>query len=331
MVHLPAFRSVAGFEVVALCARGRERLKEVGASAGIRDIETDWESFVRRDDLDLISVATPVSLHRRMVEDAFAAGKHALCEKPAGRDAAEVRAMAAAAAASGCSHAVGFELRWLPEHLALRDLVESGRLGQPFLVQTTRNTSMWHAASPRPAGWKLTLNEGGGFLNAVLVHDLDLVDQLFGQIQSVCATLGRSPDHDAEHTAALSLRLQSGAIVNISGTTVSARGSGYRLEVSGSRASAVLDSFGLRVAEPGGEYTTWHSAERQPQSALAVPATYPLYPQVRAMALLLEDWLPALTRGGPGAAPTFMDALRAQQVIDAARQSHAGAGWIDVT
>jgi predicted dehydrogenase len=45
------------------------------------------------------------------------------------------------------------------------------------------------------------------------------------------------------------------------------------------------------------------------------------------MALMLEDWLPAF-RGEPSPVPTLRDGLRVQRVVEAARRSSAGEGWI---
>jgi len=63
VVHAPAFRLVDGYELVAICARRPESLAKAQAKLGIVDGSTNWRSFVRRDDLDLISVAAPVALH----------------------------------------------------------------------------------------------------------------------------------------------------------------------------------------------------------------------------------------------------------------------------
>src|SRR5262249_35398216 len=82
LVQVPALRSAAGYELVACCGRDAGRLDETGRRWGITDLASDWREFVRRDDLDVISVATPVAQHRPMVEAALAAGKHVLCEKP---------------------------------------------------------------------------------------------------------------------------------------------------------------------------------------------------------------------------------------------------------
>jgi predicted dehydrogenase len=344
MVHVPAFRAAAGFRTVACCGRDGAKLHEAGRKWDIDDLATDWAEFVRRDDLDVISVATPVAQHRPMVEAALAAGKHVLCEKPAGLSSPEVRQMLAAAERSGRAHAVGFELRWLPEHLALIELVDSGALGSPMLVQITRNVSMWHPSSGPIPPWKFQLAEGGGFLNAVLAHDVDLVARLFGAPAAVCAAtssalkdhLGTAADEGAmaDDTAVLSLRLKSGALASISGTAVSPRGSLYELEVAGSEATARLrtsqDGPSLTIGRPSeAEPRQVELTRRAPSRPVPVPDGYPVARQVRAMALLLEDWRPALA-GGVSAVPGFREALLVQQVIDAARLSAAGAGWVEL-
>ncbi|MET0579531.1 MAG: Gfo/Idh/MocA family oxidoreductase, partial [Ilumatobacteraceae bacterium] len=82
IVHAPAYQLVDDYEVVAICGRNPERLAAGAARAGITDTSDDWESFVQRDDIDVISISTPVPAHHPMTLAALAAGKHVLCEKP---------------------------------------------------------------------------------------------------------------------------------------------------------------------------------------------------------------------------------------------------------
>ncbi|MSX56181.1 MAG: gfo/Idh/MocA family oxidoreductase, partial [Actinobacteria bacterium] len=89
VVQTPAFRMVPQFEVTALCSRNPERVSAAGQKLGIDDVSTDWRTFVERDDLDVISIATPVDLHLEMTLAAIAAGKHVLVEKPVGVNAEE--------------------------------------------------------------------------------------------------------------------------------------------------------------------------------------------------------------------------------------------------
>src|SRR6266508_18657 len=114
MVQAPAFRSVPEYELVALCGRRADHVAEVARRFAIEDTSTDWESFVRRPDLDVICIATPVDLHYSMALAAITAGKHVLLEKPIAVNAKQAREMAEAAEVAGVVNAVGFEWRWLP-------------------------------------------------------------------------------------------------------------------------------------------------------------------------------------------------------------------------
>jgi len=66
--------------------------------------------------------------------------------------------------------------------------------------------------------------------------------------------------------------------------------------------------------------------ERMPASGIALPARRSAS-AIRALALMLEDWLPAF-EGEPTAVPTLVDGHRVQRVVDAAHRSSAGEGWV---
>ncbi len=129
LVHAPAFRAVAGYQLVALCATRPESVARASERPGVSDTSTDWKSFVRRDDLDLISISAPVPFHREMTLAALDAGKHVLCEKPLAMNGDECLDMVLAAERSDRATAVCFENRWSPERLAIRELAEGGAPG----------------------------------------------------------------------------------------------------------------------------------------------------------------------------------------------------------
>src|SRR5215207_9565303 len=116
-VQVPGFRAADGYEPVALCARNPERLQRVAGKVGIADTSTDWETFVSRDDLDVISIATPTVLHHEMTLAALETGKAVLCEKPLAADLDSARDMVRAAEKSGrptacCFETVGTQIGW---------------------------------------------------------------------------------------------------------------------------------------------------------------------------------------------------------------------------
>ena len=185
-VQVPGFRAAKGFEPVALCARTPERLERVATKLGIEQTSTDWQSFVTRDDLDVISVATPTVLHHEMTIAALAAGKPVLCEKPLAGDLDAARHMVRAACRLELPTACCFENRWNPDWLAVADRVRSGFLGSQYFARVSRARPTGIRASAagrvdvRPrAGRRLSGRNAGA--------RSDFLCSLLGRPVSVCA------------------------------------------------------------------------------------------------------------------------------------------------
>lgn len=340
-VQVPGFRAADGFDPVALCARTPDRLDRVAAKLGIEDTSTDWQSFVTREDLDVISVATPTVLHRDMTLAALDAGKAVLCEKPLAGDLEAAREMVRAANTSNRPTACCFENRWNPDWLAVAEKVRSGFLGNQYLARVSRSASYWHPSHPPQARWMYDRAQGGGYLAGMLVHDLDFLCSVLGRPHSVCAEVRTSdpirelPDGETLHitaddTAALLMRMESGLTAILSVSVMGAHADHYRLELFGADGTIIGDgdlrSTGYlagTAAEDG--LSPLAVAEREPSHPEHLPAGLAGHAS-RAMALMLEDWLPAFD-GAPSAAATFDDGLLSLAVIDAAHRSAEGGGW----
>jgi len=340
-VQVPGFRAADGFEPVALCARTPERLGRAAAKVGIEDTSTDWESFVTRDDLDVISIATPTLLHPEMTLAALEAGKAVLCEKPLAGNLEAAAEMVRAAAMAGRPAACCFENRWNPDWLAVADKVRAGFLGKPYLARVSRSASYWHPTHAGQARWMYDRDQGGGYLAGMLVHDLDFLCSLLGRPESVCAEVRTSeplrqlPDGEvvpvtADDTAAVLMRMESGLTAILSVSVMGAHADHYRLELFGADGTIIGDGD-LRSAT----YLAGAAADDE-LSPLAVSNREPADPQhlpsglaghaSSAMALMLEDWRPAFD-GEPTTAATFEDGLLSLAVIDAAHRSAEGGGW----
>ena len=73
-----------------VCARNAERAQAFAANWGYESVETDWRKLVESPDIDLIDIASPNDTHAEIAIAAAKAGKMVMCEKPLGRNAAEV-------------------------------------------------------------------------------------------------------------------------------------------------------------------------------------------------------------------------------------------------
>ncbi|HEY3056471.1 MAG TPA: Gfo/Idh/MocA family oxidoreductase [Thermoanaerobaculia bacterium] len=95
----------------------------------------DWREVVRRDDVDVIIVATINSLLAEISVAALEAGKHVLVEKPAARNAEELELIIAAQKPSGKLVHVGFNHRYHPALLKAKQLHDEGALGEMMFVR----------------------------------------------------------------------------------------------------------------------------------------------------------------------------------------------------
>jgi predicted dehydrogenase len=201
--HADAYAALADrAHVRVVCARSPEHARPLADRLGAA-VETDWEAAIAAPGVDAVDVCLPTPLHRPVAERALAAGRHVLLEKPVALTLDDADAIGAAAAASGRVLMVGHVLRFVPEIVELRRLVESGELGRPLAA-----TALRLSTPPDWNDWMLDPDQSGGTIVDLMIHDLDLALALLGPARSVdarAAAGGRHVqaliEHDAGHAS----------------------------------------------------------------------------------------------------------------------------------
>lgn len=128
--HLTAYRA-AGYNVAALCDRNVERAEERRA-AFYPDaaVYTDYRDLLRRDDIEVVDIATHPPERVALIEAALAARKHVLSQKPFVIDLDIGERLCELAAKQGVQLAVNQNGRWAPHVAYLRLAVAAGLLGE---------------------------------------------------------------------------------------------------------------------------------------------------------------------------------------------------------
>ncbi len=341
LVHAPAFRAVPEFELVALCSRNADRVGAAGAKLGIKDVSTDWERFVKRDDLDLIAVSPPVPLHVSISIAALKAGKHVLCEKPMALNAKDARKLYDVGKDSDRATAICFENRWAPHKYTMWQLVEQGFIGNPYFIRVAQAAGYWHPTAHPQSDWMYKRAEGGGYIMGMQSHEIDFTTKLFGEAVAVCADIrtsvkrramhdGTMLDVDADDSGNILLRLASGASVVLSSSVVGLHAHQHRFDFFGEKGSIVASDEKIMGAQASDSALKEIPFINRPLKSGADLGTRRSAGAVRAQALMLEDWLPAFEGKPAPKVPSFQDGLRVQQIIDAAHQSSEGGGWIEL-
>src|SRR5262245_10354968 len=118
-VHVPAARA-AGFDVVGLVGRNRERTEERATQCEIGGAFVSLEEALRQPGADVVIVSTPPSSHAELTEEVLAAGRHVLLEKPFTNTTDEARRLVDLAGKAGVVALLGHEFRFAPERVTMR-------------------------------------------------------------------------------------------------------------------------------------------------------------------------------------------------------------------
>ncbi|MDE2990607.1 MAG: Gfo/Idh/MocA family oxidoreductase [Chloroflexota bacterium] len=133
--HVAAYRHVAGTEPVAVCDIVPEKLDDFHRtwSDALPDVRgyTDYREMLAREQLDVISVATPDDRHAQIVVDAVEAGvRGIICEKPIASTLADADRMIAAVEAAGIPMLVDHTRRWMFPWVQVAEVIASGEIGE---------------------------------------------------------------------------------------------------------------------------------------------------------------------------------------------------------
>jgi predicted dehydrogenase len=205
--------------------------------------EHGGQAFTSLDELlaevDVVDVCTPTSDHRQPVIAAAAAGKHIVCEKPLARHIVDAQAMIDACAAAGVRLFVAQVVRFFPEFVRAKEVLDSGELGKVGVVRTVRGGSF-----PRPLSWYGNFERSGGVILDLAIHDIDYLRWLCGEVTRVFARGLTFAGVPATDHVLLTLRFASGAIGHVEASWAYPPGN-FRtfLEIAGDEGLLQFDSL----------------------------------------------------------------------------------------
>ena len=259
------------------------------ASHGLTDLLAD-------EAVEAVYVATPNHRHADLVAACAAAGRPVLCEKPLAESVAAAEEMVAACERAGVTLATAFDQRWHPAHVAIRQLIEEGRLGTVTAARI--HYACWLPPDWTPDGrphdnWRVDANRaGGGAAIDLAPHGIDLLAILLGRRWDCLTAMTQAAVHDYADAS-----VDDGAVlVGSLGPTLASLHVAYncpdalprrRLELIGTHGSLeAVDTMGQTA---GGTLTLVDAASGRRDD---VPFAREASPFVRQ-----AEWFAALVRG----------------------------------
>jgi predicted dehydrogenase len=343
--YAASFQRLPGVEVVALCGASTRNAAPAAARLGIDAVFTDYDAMLAQSELDVVAIATPNDLHHEMTLAAIGAGAHVLCDKPLAMDAGQAHAMWRAAELRGVRHIVPFWWRFLPAIRQARALLADGSFGEPFFADVRYLNCGW--GDPHgPMRWQFDRSRSGsGALGNVGSHAIHVLQWLAGDLVRVCAhtainvPVRRWPDRtiahpDVEDTVAFVGELEGGAPVSFLASSVAYHvRSSFHIAIHCREGSVAVAAESHWPDGPDGRLTVMRRGDEAPRPRVAAPLAgreqLPpgLAPQEIAYAAIATELVSAVREQRP-AAPGFEDALRVQEVIDAALESERDGRWV---
>ncbi|MGE4552717.1 MAG: Gfo/Idh/MocA family protein [Desulfovibrionaceae bacterium] len=334
--HLPALRSLADiFEVVGVANSTPESAQQTAKALHLRHAFATPRELVSSDDVDLVVVTVKVPYHYELVSAALDAGKHVHCEWPLGNGLEEARKLAEQARAKGVVATVGTQMRVAPEVIHLRGLIAEGYVGEVLSTTVVADAGGWGPETVADLAYLNDKSTGATMLTIPFGHTMAGLGEVLGEFASISGRLVKRRDvvhvTDTGQTLPTTTEdqimahgvLRSGAAFSAHYRGGLSRGTHFLWEINGTEGDiqvtagfghgqmAQLSLFGARGEEtelrpltpPAEMYQGW------PDSVIPrnVAGIY---------ARVAKD-----IRTGTREAPSFQDAVKLHELLDAIERS----------
>jgi predicted dehydrogenase len=211
------------------------------AAAQRFQLADSYDAVLANPAVDAVVLATPHSMHAAQVAAAARAGKHVFCEKPFALAAKDAEAAVEATRRAGVTLGLGYNRRFHPEMIKLRERIRSGGLGTILHVEATMTFP--NALALKPTQWRAHRDETPcGGLTPMGVHAVDGMIDLCGSISQVyCQSFRRVVEIDADDTTTVLFRMTDGMSGYLG--TMTATGPGFSFQVYGSKGWVRLEGM----------------------------------------------------------------------------------------
>jgi UDP-N-acetyl-2-amino-2-deoxyglucuronate dehydrogenase len=257
--HAEAIKGLPNARLAAVCDQVPAAAEKLASQCGC-EAESSVEKLLCRDDVEVVTVATPSGLHGEVAIAAARHGKHCIVEKPIEITLPKIDAVLEAHDKAGTTVGGIFNMRYEATARLFKKAVEAGRFGR--LTFGMAYGPWWREQSYYDnGGWRGTWAlDGGGALMNQGIHTIDMLQWLMGPVKAVTA-FTRTLAHErieVEDTGAAAIEFANGAVGTIACTTSMWPGHFRIVEIAGDRGT---------VAMADNKFFFWQFADETPEDA----------------------------------------------------------------
>src|ERR687893_113887 len=329
-----------------LVGRNEKKLRSLAEAHGIERWSTDLDESLADPEVQIYFDSQTTTRRTGAVRAAIEAGKHVYCEKPTATSLDEALEISHLARERGVKNGVVQDKLFLPGLLKLKRLVDGGFFGRILSVRGEFGYWVFDGEgrqAQRPS-WNYREEEGGGIILDMLCHWRYVLDNLFGEVESVsCFGATHVPvrwdennepyEATADDAAYATFQLAGGVVaqINSSWRVRVNRDELFELQVDGTQGSAVAGLRNCKMQPAAATpRSTWNPDLPDPiahrEAWIDVPATEP---PDNGFKLQWEQFLLHVVQDAPFPWD-FLEAARGVQLSELAEQSWRERRWIDV-
>jgi len=213
--HAPGFNRLSDIcEVVAVAEPDASRHDRIrGLLHGGFKIYDSYDDVIAHADIDAVDILLPHDLHMDAAVKAAGRGLHVLCEKVMARNVYECNAMIEACKKAGVLLVISHDRRYAGDWVALKQVVESGELGEILFIKMEHNQDV----NPTESSWIFYADRlGGGAIMSCLCHQIDALRWYFGEVDKISCMHKTLPSRmEGECIGAINAAMKSGALATL--------------------------------------------------------------------------------------------------------------------
>jgi len=216
-IHIARWSIVGNAEVIAVVDINEERARRLAREYNVKSFYKNYKDVLKEDKIDVVDVCTPTYTHKEIAVESMEHGKHVIVEKPIALRLKDADEMIKASERNHVKFMVAHCLRFWPEYVAAKEIVDSGELGEPRIVRAYRQSPF-----PDWAPWHNEIKLGGGVFIDMSIHDIDFLRWAIGEVNEVYARGGvlrrrNATAYDYVHAV---LKFSNGAVGYVEGSWI---------------------------------------------------------------------------------------------------------------
>jgi len=169
LIHLPNISKIKSVQLQSVAEIKASRRIAISEKFNIPEHYKDHRELLDKSDVDAVIITTPTGLHKQVAIDCLNANKDVLVEKPIARNYKEAVSILQVAKKNNKKLMVGMNLRFRPDTILLKSLIQAGEIGEPFYAR-----AVWIRRQSSDEKWFMKKEEAGG--GVILDLGISLLD-----------------------------------------------------------------------------------------------------------------------------------------------------------